>query len=99
MQNYRTFGALEEGYLRDHPEEMDEYLTILFDEYAQSGDTAALLSSLRIVSRVKGVSRIAESAGMSRKAVSYTHLDVYKRQAGKGCKKRFLKMAIQSFLV
>ena len=69
MQNYRTFGALEEGYLRDHPEEMDEYLTILFDEYAQSGDTAALLSSLRIVSRVKGVSRIAESAGMSRKGV------------------------------
>lgn len=69
MKNYRTFVALEEGYLRDHPEEVDEYLTILFEEYAQSGNTAALLSSLRIVSRVKGVSRIAESAGMSRKGV------------------------------
>ena len=48
MPNYRTFGALEEGYLRDHPEEMDEYLTILFDEYAQSGDTAALLRTVQI---------------------------------------------------
>lgn len=69
MRNYRTFGDLEEGYLRDHPEEVDDYLAILFDEYAQSGDTAALLSSLRIVSRVKGVSRIAEAAGMSRKGL------------------------------
>lgn len=69
MRKYRTFGALEEGYLRDHPEEVDDYITILFDEYAQSGDTAALLSSLRIVSRVKGVTRIAEAAGMSRKGV------------------------------
>ena len=48
MPNYRTFGALEEGYLRDHPEEMDEYLTILFDEYVQSGDTAALLRTVQI---------------------------------------------------
>lgn len=69
MRKYRTFGALEEGYLRDHPEEVDDYITILFDEYAQSGDTAALLSSLRIVSRVKGVTRIADAAGMSRKGV------------------------------
>lgn len=69
MRKYRTFGTLEEGYLRDHPEEVDDYITILFDEYAQSGDTAALLSSLRIVSRVKGVTRIADAAGMSRKGV------------------------------
>jgi probable addiction module antidote protein len=69
MRNYITFSALEEGYLRDHPEEVDDYLDILFDEYAQSGDTSALLSSLRIVSRVKGVSRIAEAAGMSRKGL------------------------------
>ena len=48
MPNYRTFGALEEGYLRDHPEEMDEYLTILFVEYVQSGDTAALLRTVQI---------------------------------------------------
>ncbi len=69
MRNYRTFGALEEGYLRDHPEEVDDYIAILFDEYAQSGNTAALLSSLRVVSRVKGVTRVAEAAGMTRKGV------------------------------
>jgi len=68
-EELRTFGDLEEGYLRDLPEEVDDYLAVLFDEYAQSGDTAALLSSLRIVSRVKGVSRIAEAAGMSRKGL------------------------------
>ena len=72
MRNYRTFGDLEEGYLHDHPEEVDDYLAILFEEYAQSGDTAALLSSLRVISRVKGVSRIAEAAGLSRKGLQKT---------------------------
>lgn len=45
------------------------YITVLFDEYAESGDTATLLSSLRVVSRVKGVSRIAEISGLSRKGL------------------------------
>ena len=35
MRNYRNFSALEEGYLRDHPEEVDDYMTILFEEYAE----------------------------------------------------------------
>jgi hypothetical protein len=45
MRNYRTIGEVEEKYLRNHPEEIDDYLTVLFDDYAESGDTAALLSS------------------------------------------------------
>jgi probable addiction module antidote protein len=69
MRNYRTIGDVEEEYLRNHPEEVDDYITVLFDEYAESGDTASLLSSLRVVSRVKGVSRIAEVSGLSRKGV------------------------------
>jgi len=69
MSNYRTIGEVEEQYLRDHPDEVDDYMTVLFDEYAESGDTAALLSSLRVVSRVKGVSRIAEISGLSRKGL------------------------------
>ena len=36
-------------------------------KYAQYGNTAALLSSLRAVGRVLGVSRLAASAGLSRK--------------------------------
>jgi probable addiction module antidote protein len=69
MRTYRTISEVEEQYLRDHPEEVDDYINVLFDEYAESGDTAALLSSLRIVSRIKGVSRIAEASGISRKGL------------------------------
>jgi probable addiction module antidote protein len=69
MSNYRTIAELEEQYLRDHPEEIDDYITVLFDEYAESGDTASLLSSLRIVSRLKGVTQIAQVSGLSRKGV------------------------------
>lgn len=65
MNNYRAIGEVEEEYLRDHPEEIDDYLTILFDEYAETGDTAALMSSLRVVSRVKGISSIAELPELS----------------------------------
>ncbi|WP_310424309.1 hypothetical protein [Chamaesiphon sp. VAR_48_metabat_135_sub] len=45
---------MEEEYLRNHPDEIDDYITILFDEYAESGDTQALLSSLRSIGRVNG---------------------------------------------
>ena len=60
MSSYRTIGEVEEQYLRDHPNEIDDYITILFDDYAESGDTASLLASLQVVSRVKGLSPIAE---------------------------------------
>lgn len=69
MENYRTLGDITEEYLRARPEEIDDYITELFEEYAQDGDTATLLSSLRVVSRVKGVSFIAETSGLSRKGV------------------------------
>jgi len=69
MSNYRTISEVEEQYLRDHPDEVEDYITVLFDEYAESGDTAILLSSLRVVSRIKGVSRIAEISGLSRKGL------------------------------
>ena len=60
MNNDRMIGEIEE---------VDEYVNILFDEYAESGDTASLMSSLRVVCRVKGVSKIAEVSGLSRKGV------------------------------
>jgi probable addiction module antidote protein len=69
MKKYRTIGEIEEEYLRNHPEEIDDYITILFDDYAESGDTASLLRSLRVVGRVKGVTAIAEASGLSRKGV------------------------------
>jgi probable addiction module antidote protein len=69
MRNHRTLGEITEEYLRKRPNEIDDYITVLFDEYAESGDAAALLSSLRIVSRVKGVTDIAETSGLSRKGL------------------------------
>lgn len=69
MRNHRTLDEITEEYLRKRPNEIDDYITVLFDEYAESGDAAALLSSLRIVSRVKGVTNIAETSGLSRKGL------------------------------
>jgi probable addiction module antidote protein len=69
MRHFSTIDEFTEEYLRDHPDEVDDYITIIFDEYAQGGDIAALLSSLRVVSRIKGVSLIAETTGLSRKGV------------------------------
>jgi probable addiction module antidote protein len=69
VRNYPTLDEITEEYLREHPEEIDSFVSVLFEEYAQDGDTAALLSALRVVSRVKGVSFIAENTGMSRRGV------------------------------
>jgi len=67
MSNYRTIGEVEEQYLRDHPNEIDDYITILSDEYAESGDTPSLLASLQVVSCVKGINPIAEVSNSGRK--------------------------------
>jgi probable addiction module antidote protein len=69
MRNYRTLDEVEEEYLRKHPEEIDEHISIMFEEYARDGDTGALLASLRIVSRVKGITAIAAETGMTRNGV------------------------------
>lgn len=69
MRKYKTFDAMKEEYFRKHPEEIDDFITIIFEEYAKDDDTGALLASLRTVSRVKGVSAIAEEAGISRNGV------------------------------
>ena len=69
MRIYRTFTDVEESYFREHPEEIDDYIVILFEEYAKDCDTGALRSSLRVLGRVKGLTKLAEEAGLSRKGV------------------------------
>ena len=66
MSEYRTLGEVTEEYLREHPEEIEDFLTENFEEYAEDGDSAALLSALRIVARVKSLSAMAEEIGMTR---------------------------------
>lgn len=35
MRKFRSLSNVEEGYLRDHPDEIDDYMTVLFEEYAK----------------------------------------------------------------
>lgn len=69
MRTFKTFDAMKEEYFRNHPEEIDDFITIIFEEYAKDEDTSALLASLRTVSRIKGITSIAEEAGISRNGV------------------------------
>lgn len=69
MRKHRKFGEIEEEYFVNHPDEIDEYIAIIFEEYAKDGDTGALLSSLRRVSRAKGISEISRETGLTRNGV------------------------------
>jgi len=66
---YRKFRKVEEDYFRKHPDEIDDYLTEIFDDYAQDGNTPVLLSSLRVVCRVKGISEISRETGITRNGI------------------------------
>jgi hypothetical protein len=46
MRKLRTLDEFTEGYFRDHPEEIDDYLTEIFQDFAEDNDTGALLASL-----------------------------------------------------
>ncbi|MCC5659790.1 putative addiction module antidote protein [Nostoc sp. XA010] len=69
MRKFRTLDEFEEEYFRKHPEEIDNYLTEIFQEYAEENDSGALLASLRVVARVRGISEIAEQIGMTRRGL------------------------------
>ena len=69
MGKYRSFSDITEEYYLNNPAEIEGFLKITFEEYAKDNDTGALLSALRIVSRVKGISTIAEEIGMTRQGL------------------------------
>ncbi len=69
MTDYRTLDEVSAEYFTQHPEEIDDFLTEIFADYAQNGDSATLLSALRIVARVKGISTIAAEVNMSRQGL------------------------------
>jgi probable addiction module antidote protein len=68
-REYRSIDQLDETYYRAHPEEIESYLTTAFEEYAKDGCTSALLSSLRMIARVKGISMLAEESGITRNGI------------------------------
>ncbi|NNE39163.1 MAG: putative addiction module antidote protein, partial [Gammaproteobacteria bacterium] len=48
---------------------IETYLTEIFNEYAIDADSSALLASLRIIAKVKGISQLAEQTDMSRQGL------------------------------
>lgn len=54
-KRYRTFDEVKEEHFRNHPDEIDGYITAIFEEYAEDKDIATLLASLRVISHIKGV--------------------------------------------
>jgi len=69
MTDYRTLAQISIEYFTEHPEEIDEFINEIFAEYAQDSDSAALLSSLRVIARVKGLSAMAKEIGMTRQGL------------------------------
>jgi probable addiction module antidote protein len=69
MHEYRNLDEISVEYFNRHPEEMDVFLGEIFDDYARDGDSAALLSALRVVARVRGLSAMAEEIGMTRQGL------------------------------
>lgn len=69
MRDYRTLDDVTIEYFTQHPEEIDDFLNETFADYAVDGDSAVLLSALRIIARVKGISTMAEEVGMTRQGL------------------------------
>jgi probable addiction module antidote protein len=69
MKDLDTLEQFEESYYKEHPEEIDTYLQVVFEEYGKDSNLAALLDSLRVIGRVKGISKIALETGFSRSGV------------------------------
>lgn len=68
-QALRNLDAVEEDYFRNHPEEMDAYIQEIFADYAQDRNAAALLASLRVIAKVKGMNNIAQEIGLTRRGL------------------------------
>ena len=68
-RNYRSLDEVETEYFRNNPDEIDAYIDEIFEEYAEVGDTAALLASLRVIAKVKGISEIANQIGITRQGL------------------------------
>ena len=69
MTNYRTLDEVTEEYFLQNPDEVEPFLTECFAGYAEDGDSAVLLSSLRIIARVKGISAMADEVGLTRQGL------------------------------
>ena len=58
MPNYRTLATVTADYFFQHPDEIDDFLTELFADYAEDGDSATLHSALDIVAQAKDIQQL-----------------------------------------
>lgn len=68
-RKHRSFTEVTEEYLTDRPEEIEEYLKGIFEDYANDPDNGVLLTQLRVVARAKGISAMADDIGMTRQGL------------------------------
>lgn len=69
MTKHKNLEDVHVEYFEKHPEEIEAYLSEIFSAYADDSDSASLLSQLRVVARVKGITEIADEIGISRQGL------------------------------
>ena len=69
MIDYRTFNEYLIEYFTERPDEIDDFLQEVFTDYAEDNDSATLLSALRVIARVKGITAMADEVGMTRQGL------------------------------
>jgi DNA-binding phage protein len=65
MRKLRTLNEVTKAYFRDRPEEIDDYLTEIFQDFTEDNDTGVLLASLRVLDRVWDVGDMVAQIGMT----------------------------------
>jgi HTH-type transcriptional regulator / antitoxin HigA len=69
MRKLRTLDEFTARYFREHPDEIDDYLTEIFQDFAEDNDTGTLLASLRMIARARGISDVVDPVGMTKQGV------------------------------
>ena len=69
QKKYRTLNEVTEEYFHAHLDKIDSYLTEIFQNYAEDNNVEVLPASLRILTRVRGATDMAESIGVTRQGL------------------------------
>ena len=54
-RGHRRFREIEAEYFRNRPDEIMPYMEEIFEEYANDHNSEALLASLQVIAKIKGV--------------------------------------------
>lgn len=68
-RQHRTNNEAMVEYFAANPDAVEPYLQGIFEDYADDPDNAVLLTQLRVIARVKGISEMAEEIGITRQGL------------------------------